>query len=89
MALGARHGDVLRFVLRRALTLTAIGVGIGIIASLAVTRVLAGFLYETSTLDPVILVGVSVLLIAVAILACYLPARRAARVDPMVALRYD
>ncbi len=89
MALGALRTDVLRFVLRRGLTLTAIGLGIGIVASLVITRVLASFLYETSTADPVTLVGVSLLLVVVALLSCYIPARRATKVDPMVALRYE
>ena len=89
MALGAVRNDVLRFVLRRGLTLTAIGLGIGMVASLVVTRVLASFLYETSTADPVTLVGVSLLLVVVALLSCYIPARRATKVDPMVALRYE
>jgi putative ABC transport system permease protein len=89
VAIGAQHSDVLRLVLRQGLTLTALGLGVGIVVSLAGSRVLAGFLYETSTVDPVVLVGVSLLLIVVAMLACYIPARRAAKVDPMVALRSE
>ena len=89
VALGALRGDVLRFVLLRGLTLTAVGLSLGIVISLAVTRVLASFLYETGTADPVTLVGVSLLLVAVALLACYVPARRATKVDPVVALRCE
>ncbi len=81
--------DVLRVVLRRGLTLTGIGISIGIAVSFAVTRVLTSFLYDVTALDPVTLVGVPLLLIAVAVPACYIPARRATKVDPMVALRQE
>jgi putative ABC transport system permease protein len=89
MALGARSGDVLRMVLRQAAKLAAIGAVIGIGGALAGTRVLATLLYGVGTLDPVTFVTVPILLIAVALFATYLPARRAARVDPMVALRAE
>ncbi|MGB2987850.1 MAG: ABC transporter permease [Phycisphaerae bacterium] len=89
MALGALDSDVLRAVLRRGLTLTGIGIGIGMAVSFAVTRVLSSFLYDVSTFDPVTLLGVPVLLIVVALPACYIPASRAMKVDPLVALRCE
>jgi putative ABC transport system permease protein len=89
MGLGAVPGDVLRLVLRRGLTLAAVGLSIGITASLALTHVLGSFLYETSPADPPTLVAVSLLLMGVALSACYIPARRATKVDPMVALRCE
>ncbi len=85
-ALGARESWILTIVLQGGLKITLTGVVIGLVASLAFTRVLAGFLYDVDPLDPVVLVAVSVGLTATAVLACYLPARWAARVDPMAAL---
>ncbi|UCC32554.1 MAG: ABC transporter permease [Phycisphaerales bacterium] len=89
MALGAQRSDVLRLVVRRGLALTGIGVLIGLATSLGATRTLSSLLYETRATDPVTLASVSLLLIMVASLACYLPARRATKIDPMVALRYE
>jgi putative ABC transport system permease protein len=89
MALGAEPGDVLRIVLRRGLKLATIGLAIGLVGALALGRVLRTLLYATSPADPVTLVAVAAVLLAVAGLASYLPARRATRVDPTVALRYD
>ena len=89
VALGAQRRDVARLVLGRSLGLTLVGVGIGLGGAFAVTRVLSDILYGISATDPVTFVGVPVLLVLVALAACYIPVRRAMRVDPMVALRYE
>jgi predicted permease len=89
IALGAVPGDVLRGTLRQALLLSTAGVVLGLAGSLALSRSLGGLLFQLSPTDPATLGGVALLLIAVAMLASYLPARRAARVDPVVALRNE
>jgi len=89
MALGAEPQHVLKLVVSQGLTLTLIGIGVGLLAALAFTRLLASFLYGTSTSDPTTFISVCCLLAVVALLASYIPARRATRVDPMVALRYE
>jgi putative ABC transport system permease protein len=89
MALGAGQADVLRLVLRTALRLVGSGVVVGVGASLAATRVLANQLFGVTPYDPATLSAVALLVLGVGFLACYLPARRASRVDPKVALRYE
>lgn len=89
MALGARRGDVLRMVVGRTLAMTVSGVVIGLAAAFALTRVIGTLLYGVSSTDPFVFSGVSVLLTALACLAGYFPARRASRVDPLVALRHE
>jgi putative ABC transport system permease protein len=89
MALGAHAGDIFKLVITQGLALTIIGIVIGLAGAYAVTRAMAQLLYGITSTDPLTFVGISLLLGAVAMLACYVPTRRATRVDPMVALRHE
>jgi predicted permease len=89
VALGAHRGDVLRIILKQGLRLTLIGVGIGLVGAIAASRVLASQLFGVTSTDPLTFCGVVLTLAAVALAACYIPARRAASVDPVDALRYE
>jgi putative ABC transport system permease protein len=89
MALGSQSGDLLRMVLREGLKLTAIGVAIGLPASLAITQLMKNLLYGVSAADPLTFLGVPLLLTVVAMIACWIPAHRAAKTDPMTALRRE
>jgi putative ABC transport system permease protein len=89
MALGASSRDVLHMVLGQGMKTSLIGVGLGIAAAIGLTRLITKVIYGVGATDPLTFIGVAALLIGVALLACYIPARRAMRVDPMIALRYE
>jgi predicted permease len=89
MALGARAVDILRMVVGQGVVLVVVGVGVGIAAALALTRPVSTLLYSVNAADPLIYAGVAAVLVVTALVACYVPARRAMKVDPLVALRYE
>jgi predicted lysophospholipase L1 biosynthesis ABC-type transport system permease subunit len=89
MALGAQRGDVLKMIVGQGAKMALLGVAFGIAAALALTRLMSGMLFGVTPTDPLTFFAVAALLVAVALLACYIPARRASRVDPVVALRYE
>ena len=89
MAIGARRADVLRLVVRKGLELALVGVGAGLAAAAVLTRLMSGLLFRVKPTDPTTFAGISLLVVLVAFLACYIPARRAMCIDPMVALRHE
>jgi putative ABC transport system permease protein len=89
IALGAQSRDVLKMIVGHGMMLTLVGVGLGLTGALILTRLMSSLLFGVSTTDPLTFIGVSLLLSAVAFFACYIPARRATKVDPMIALRYE
>src|SRR5689334_24799350 len=88
MALGARRADVLKLVVRQGMLLTIVGVIVGLLGAFGLTRVMSSLMFGVTTKDPITFVAVSLLLVAVAFIACFVPAHRATKVDPLTALRY-
>ena len=89
LALGAQRGDILRLVLSQGMKMALSGVVIGLIAAAGLTRLLVGMLYGVSATDPLTFAAITLLLVAAALTASFIPARRATRVDPLIALRYE
>jgi putative ABC transport system permease protein len=89
VAVGAQQRDVLALVVREGAKLAFLGIAIGVAAAVGLTRLMASLLFDVKPTDPATFAGVAILLALVALAACYIPARRATRIDPMVALRYE
>ncbi len=89
MAIGARPAEILRMILRQGMALALVGMALGLLGALALTRLFEGLLFEVGPTDALTFVGVAAVLGAAALVACYVPARRAARVDPIIALRVE
>ena len=89
MALGAQVRDVLRLVLQQGIVLVVAGIGLGLLGAFSLSRLLTSLLFVVSPTDVLTFTGVALLLMVVALLACYLPSRRATKIDPMIALRYE